>query len=179
MKRQYRFHPKHREVKVKDGGVGGSATRILGPMRKGEVPLLLPKHFAAQKALFDLDAAETPNEWNWALATLVMHLLRAVSPEFGGAMEPEPQEDAIFQIGGRIGAGFQPPIGRPSPVITARDDAMWLSALAPDTTFSEAASYLAELRGITTYQAKLRVKRVEREVARKYVREKPFGHGRR
>ncbi|MBR0682224.1 hypothetical protein GXW74_17165 [Roseomonas eburnea] len=131
-------------------------------------------------ALHDIDVANTQREWDSSVAHLVSLLLSAARQTYGNPDHDENEvNDAIVAITARLALGFKPPPGRPKHTITARQDALWLSDLSPEATLPEAIAYLVKIRGVDEGTARDRVLRAEKELRRQFLREKPFGHGRK
>jgi hypothetical protein len=157
---KYRLHPRVKVVKAEV-----VSERIVPKWQKGGAPPIPPGNRAIQGVLHNIDAAETPREWNGAIAQLVELLFLETMPNAS-----EEEQDIISSISSRIGLGFKPLGHRPAHVIQARNDALWLADLARDTTLPEAIRYLAEVFGITPKRARDRVLRAEKEMGRQFTR---------
>lgn len=149
---------------------------IIEPWPKGYAPDILRRHSAATMYFHEIDAAETINEWNSAIAKLLGVLLTDAITNWGSSKDDKTEvAGAIVSIQLRIANGFKPPPHRPSHTVRAREDSMWLRDLPPDATLPVAIRHLSLLFGITQKQARDRVLRAEKELQRPFRRAKPWG----
>lgn len=148
-----------------------AAAMVFGQVRqlpvweKGTAPNIPPDNRAAHHALFAVDAAETQDEWNQAVAGLVHALMVPAIQGMG-----EELYDAALAVRIRIERGFKAPPRRPRAIQQARDDALWLTTLPPSTLLPDAMRFLASMRGISEKAARDRVLRAERELRWQFPR---------
>lgn len=109
-------------------------------LAKGAPQLLAPE--GAGPILNDLAAAETPIEWNNAVARLIAWALERAAGSDGG--QPRPEYSAVVgHLAFLVGRGFIPPARRPANAALAEHDGMILKATGV-TTLAGAVAALDE-----------------------------------